>query len=246
MKALIFAAGLGSRLKPITDTIPKALVPVGGKPLLEHIILQLKNSGFDEIIINVHHFAGQIIDFLKLKNNFGIRIEISDERDCLLETGGGIKHAASFFNDGKPFLVHNVDILSNLDLSDMYRNALKNKAIATLLVSERPSSRHLLFDNQENLCGWLNEQTGATKSPYSDFYPGNYRKFAFGGIHVISPTIFQLMDKWEGKFSIIDFYLSVCNTVAIRAYTTENLQLIDVGKQDTLKNAEEFLRMYEK
>ncbi|MDR0865045.1 MAG: nucleotidyltransferase family protein [Candidatus Symbiothrix sp.] len=246
MKALIFAAGLGSRLKPITDTIPKALVPVGGKPLLEHIVLKLKNSGFDEIIINVHHFAGQIIDFLKLNNHFGIRIEISDERDLLLDTGGGIKQAASFFDDGKPFLVHNVDILSNPDLADMYRSALENKAMATLLVSERPSSRHLLFDEQENLCGWLNEQTGETKSPYSDFHSENYRKLAFGGIHVISPAIFPLMDKWNGKFSIIDFYLSVCNTTAIRAYTTENLQLIDVGKQDTLKKAEEFLQIYEK
>ena len=152
MKAMIFAAGLGTRLKPLTDTMPKALVPIAGKPLLEHIITKLIAAGFDEIIVNVHHFADQIVDFLKSKNNFGIRIEISDETDLLLETGGGIKHASAFFDDGKPFLVHNVDILSNLDLSDFYQTSLKNNGLATLLVSERNSSRYFLFDDNAKLC----------------------------------------------------------------------------------------------
>ena len=236
MKAMIFAAGLGSRLKPLTDTIPKALVPINGKPLLEHIIMKLKNAGFDEIIVNVHHFADQIVDFLQVNNNFGIRIEISDERDMLLETGGGIKKAASFFDDGKPFLVHNVDILSNVDLQDMYQQALETNSMATLLVSRRDTFRYLLFDDNGNLQGWINEKTGETKSPHHDFNPDLFHKFAFGGIHVISPAVFELMNKqWTGKFSIMDFYLSVCDKAVIQAYAPENLQLIDVGKLDTIE-----------
>jgi NDP-sugar pyrophosphorylase family protein len=235
-KAMIFAAGLGSRLKPITDTMPKALVPVAGKPLLEHIILKLKNAGFDEIIVNVHHFAEQIIDFLQSKNNFGIHIEISDESGELLETGGGIKKAATFFHDGKPFLVHNVDILSNVDLAEMYKTALKQESMATLLVSKRNTTRYLLFDGNNKLHGWVNEKTGEKKSPYADFNPEGFNKFAFGGIHVISPRIFHFMDdKWSGKFSIIDFYLSICDKVDIHAYPAENLKLIDVGKLDTIE-----------
>ncbi len=240
---MIFAAGLGSRLKPLTDTMPKALVPIAGKPLLEHIILTLKNAGFDEIIVNVHHFADQIIDFLQSKNNFDIRIEISDERDLLLETGGGIKKAASFFDDGKPFLVHNVDILSNVDLSDMYNQALQTNSLATLLVSKRDTFRYLLFDDAEKLHGWVNEKTGETKSPFNHFNPDQFNKYAFGGIHVISPAIFDLMDdNWSGKFSIMDFYLSVCHQTDIRAYVPQNLQLIDVGKLDTIEKAENFLK----
>ncbi|MDR2853752.1 MAG: NTP transferase domain-containing protein, partial [Prevotellaceae bacterium] len=155
-KALIFAAGLGTRLQPFTNTMPKALVPIGGKPLLEHIILKLKHSGFDEIIINIHHFGEQIIDFLQNKNHFGIRIEISDERDILLNTGGGIRKTQWFFNDNAPFLVHNVDILSNIDLRNLYDNHLKNSALATLAVSERATQRYFLFDTQNTLHGWTN------------------------------------------------------------------------------------------
>ena len=131
MKAMIFAAGLGTRLKPITDILPKALVPIAGKPLLEHVILKLKAVGFDEIIVNIHHFPNQIIEFLKANNNFGIRIEVSDERDELLDTGGGIRKAARFFDDGKPFLVHNVDILSNVDLKALYHQHIRNNSLAT-------------------------------------------------------------------------------------------------------------------
>ncbi len=233
---MIFAAGLGSRLKPLTDTLPKALVPIHGKPLLEHIIVKLKNAGFDEIIVNVHHFADRIIDFLQSKNNFDIRIEISDERDLLLETGGGIKKAASFFNDGKPFLVHNVDILSNVDLAEMYRHALQTGGLATLLVSKRDTFRYLLFDDADKLCGWVNEKTGETRSPFEHFNPSQFNKYAFGGIHVISPAIFELMDdKWTGKFSIMDFYLSACSKADIHAYPAKDLQLIDIGKLDTLE-----------
>ena len=242
MKAMIFAAGLGTRLKPLTDTMPKALVPVNGKPLLEHIIEKMKTASFDEIIVNVHHFSEQIAGFLAEKNNFGIRIEISDETDLLLETGGGIKKAAAFFDCGKPFLVHNVDIFSNVDLCEMYDFSLKNNALATLLVSKRQTSRYLLFDENKNLAGWLNEKTGEVKSPHKNLNINHYEKLAFGGIHVISPQIFKLMDDWNGKFSIIDFYLSICDKHKICAYAPENLKLLDVGKVDSLDIAERFLK----
>jgi NDP-sugar pyrophosphorylase family protein len=241
MKAMLFAAGLGTRLKPLTDTMPKAMVPIAGKPLLEHVILKLKASGFDEIIVNVHHFADQIIDFLKEKNNFGIHIEISDEREMLLETGGGIKKAASFFNDNKPFLVHNVDILSDIDLNALYNAHIEKNAFASLLVSKRITSRYLLFDGEDKLQGWINEKTGETKSPLINFNPLHYDKYAFAGIHVISPEVFNYMNNWEGKFSIIDFYLSIADKVKIQGYSPNELNMIDVGKLDSLNEAELFL-----
>ncbi|MDD2416473.1 MAG: sugar phosphate nucleotidyltransferase, partial [Parabacteroides sp.] len=141
MKAMIFAAGTGSRLKPFTDHTPKALIPVAGKPMLEHVILKLKEAGFDEIVVNVHHLGDQIIDFLTLNNNFGLEIHISDERDYLLETGGGIKHAARFLQGEEPFLVHNVDIVSNVNLKELYNHHLQTNPLATLLVSKRETSR---------------------------------------------------------------------------------------------------------
>lgn len=242
MKAMIFAAGLGTRLKPLTDNMPKAMVEIAGKPLLEHVILKLKAAGFDEIIVNVHHFAEQIISFLEEKNNFGIHIEISDERELLLETGGGIKKAAAFFDDGKPFLVHNVDILSDINLFEFYQHNVANRAIATLLVSERSTSRYLLFDKENRLHGWINEKTGEIKSPYTNIIPSDYHKYAFSGIHVISPEIFAYMDKWNGKFSIIDFYLSIADKANIGCYVANGMQLIDVGKLDSLTEAENFIK----
>ena len=155
MKAMIFAAGLGTRLKPLTDHMPKALVPVAGKPMLEHVIEKLKASGFNEIVINVHHFGNQIIDFLKEKDNFGIQIWISDETEELLDTGGGIKKAAHFFDE--PFLVHNADILSNVNLKDLYEFHQASKNDATLLVSPRKTVRYLLFNEENRLCGWVNK-----------------------------------------------------------------------------------------
>lgn len=242
MKALIFAAGLGTRLKPLTDTMPKAMVPVAGKPLLQHVIEKLKAVGFTEIIINVHHFAEQIVDFVRSNNSFGIRIEFSDEREKLLDTGGGIKKAAWFFDDGKPFLVHNVDILSDIDLRALYNAHLKNRSEATLVASERQTSRYLLFDDNNCLKGWINEKTGEKKSPLKDFNPHNYHKLAFSGIHVINPSIFSLMNDFPDKFPIIDFYLSVCNQEKFCAYTPQNIRLLDVGKLDSIERAEQFLR----
>ena len=238
---MIFAAGLGTRLKPLTDHMPKALVPVAGKPMLEHVIGKLKASGFDEIVINVHHFADQIIDFLKEKDNFGIRIWISDESEELLDTGGGIKKAAPYFDE--PFLVHNADILSNIDLKAMYNYHLTSSNDATLLVSPRKTVRYLLFDEGNRLQGWVNKDTLQTKPEGFVYHPEVQKEYAFGGIHVISPTLFKYMgDGWTGKFSIMDFYLKTCHEAQLGGYVKEDLQLIDIGKPDTLAKAEDFIR----
>ena len=237
---MIFAAGLGTRLKPFTDHMPKALVPVAGKPMLEHVINKLKSAGVDEIVINVHHFAQQIIDFLKEKDNFGIKIWISDETEELLETGGGIKKAAPFFNG--PFLVHNADILSNVDLKAMYDYHLTNGNDATLLVSSRKTVRYLLFDETNRLCGWVNKDTLQTKPEGFIYQPEVQKEHAFGGIHIISPTLFKYMgDQWTGKFSIMDFYLQTCKEAQLGGYIKEDLQLIDIGKPEMLAKAEEFI-----
>lgn len=241
MKALIFAAGLGTRLKPLTDNMPKALVTVGGKPLLQHTIEKLKDAGFNEIIINIHHFGEQIINFVKSCNYFGIRIEFSNEQDKLLDTGGGIKKVSHFFDDGKPFLVHNVDILSDIDLNDLYSFHLNNKAIATLVCSERQTTRYLCFDSDKLLKGWVNKKTGETKSPFSGFDFTQYNEMAFSGIHVIDPSIFSYMKNLTDKFSIIDFYLSICDRENIIYYSTENSRMIDVGKHESLILANKFL-----
>lgn len=242
MKALIFAAGKGTRLRPLTDTMPKALVPVGGKPMLEHVILKLKAAGFDRIAINIHHLGEQILDFLRANQNFGVEIYISDERDYLLDTGGGIKKAEPFLRGNEPFLVHNVDILSNIDLLKLYQLHLDNpKALATLLVSKRKTSRYLLFNKENQLCGWRNRETGEVKSYYPYFDPAQYNEFAFSGIHVISPEIFKWMDEWTGKFPIINFYLSICARTKIMAFPAEHLEIIDVGKPETLRIADEWL-----
>lgn len=240
MKAMIFAAGLGTRLKPLTDHMPKALVPVAGKPMLEHVILKLIASGFDEIVINVHHFAEQIIDFLKEKNNFGIKIWISDETEELLDTGGGIKKASSLLNE--PFLVHNADILSNVDLKALYDFHIASENDATLLVSPRKTVRYLLFDPSNRLCGWINKDTLQTKPEGFIYEPEVQQEYAFGGIHIISPSLFKYMEGWTGKFSIMDFYLQTCQKAKLGGYAKEDLQLIDIGKPDTLAQAEEFIR----
>lgn len=237
MKAMIFAAGLGTRLKPITDTLPKALVPIAGKTLLEHTILKLKSSGFTDIVINVHHFAGQIIDFLKANNNFGVNISISDESEMLLETGGGIRKAAPLLGS-EPFLIHNVDIVSNIDLRHLYNEHIKTGADATLLVSKRNSSRALLFDASGNLAAWKNLNTGEVKTPYKSLDFDSLKEYAFSGIHVFSPSLFPLMENYPDKFPIMDFYLDVCSSASIKASVSNNLKLIDVGKLDSLAEAE--------
>ena len=241
MKAMIFAAGLGTRLKPLTDHMPKALVPVAGKPMLEHVIQKLIAFGCDEIVINVHHFANQIIEFVKANNNFGITIHISDETDMLLDTGGGIKKASSFFQE--PFLIHNVDILSNVDLKSLYEYHLTSGNDATLLVSPRKTVRYLLFDEGNRLCGWVNKDTLQTKPEGFVYQPEVQKEYAFSGIHIVSPSLFNYMgENWIGKFPIMDFYLQTCQEAKLGGYAKEDLQLIDIGKPETLAVAEDFIR----
>ena len=189
MKAMVFAAGLGTRLKPITNTIPKALVPVCGQPLLAHVIEKLAAAGYDEIVVNVHHFAEKIKEYLS-SNDFGVKILISDESDLLLETGGGILHARNYLEGQEPFLVHNVDILSNLDL-EWFRGQSRPGALANLLVSERKTQRYLLFNDDMCLVGWTNLATGEVRSPFPGLDIEKCRRYAFAGIHNISPEIFK-------------------------------------------------------
>jgi len=238
---MIFAAGMGTRLKPLTDTMPKALVPVGGKPLLQHVIVKLRDAGFDEIIINIHHFAEQIIDFVASEHQFNIRIEFSDEREKLLDTGGAIKKADWFFDDGKPFLVHNVDILSNIDLTDLYTTHIRRNTMATLACSDRQTSRYLLFDRDDHLKGWINEKTGEIKSPVAFLQAENYRKLAFSGIHILTPTILSYMHDCPDSFPVIDFYLSLCDKERITCFIPQELKLMDVGKLNSLEEAEHYL-----
>ena len=247
MNAFIFAAGLGTRLKPLTDTMPKALVPVGGKPLLAHVIEKLKAAGCKKIVINIHHFGDMIIDYVKSQNNFGVEILFSDERQMLLETGGAIKHAVDLLGD-EPFLIHNVDILSNVDLKALIAAHSEADSAATLLVSKRNSTRALLFSPEGNLTAWTNKTTGEVKSPYENIKIASLagsvtglEEFAFSGIHIFSPRLFKYFGTYPEKFSIIDFYLNTCKDEKIKAYTQEGLQLLDVGKLDSLERAEGFV-----
>lgn len=236
---MIFAAGLGTRLKPLTDTMPKALVPVGGKPLIERVAEKLKASGADRVVVNVHHFANKVMDYLQANANFGIDIRISDESAQLLDTGGGLRKAAPLFSSSDPILIHNVDILSNVDLAWLYGNG--KDADALLLVSERKTTRYLLFDDGMRLVGWTNIGTGEVKSPYRDLDVSRCRMLAFSGIHVFSPRLFPLMSGFPDKFGIIDFYLQVCDKALIKGCAKPDLRLLDVGKLDTLAEAERFL-----
>ena len=240
MQAMIFAAGLGTRLKPLTDHMPKALVRVGGEPLLKHVVVQMKNAGFTHIVVNVHHFADQIEEYLAAQQNFGIDIRISDERQQLLNTGGGIKKARPLFDSTEPILIHNVDILSNVDLRGFYAQAHGD---ATLLVSERQTKRYLLFDPNEGhrLMGWTNVETHEVRSPHAGLNPDGCERYAFSGIHVFSPRLFPLLDKWPDVFGIIDFYLGTCACHDINGYAWPGLRLMDVGKQDTIAQADHFL-----
>ncbi len=264
-QAMIFAAGLGTRLKPLTDTMPKALVPVGGRPLIDIVVDRLQQAGYDRLVVNVHHFAQQVIDHIAA-SKYAQLVHISDERNQLLETGGGLKKAASLFTDDKPILIHNVDILSNVDFGWFARQHLPEED-AVLLVSRRKTKRYLLFDNAMRLMGWQNVETGEVKSPFpwlreseltiddelkvhaqphSQLSIHNYHQlnaFAFSGIHSFSPRLFPLMDRFPDRFSIIDFYLSTCHRARIVGCIKNDLKLLDVGKLDTLDRAEAFMSL---
>ena len=243
---MIFAAGLGTRLKPLTDTMPKALVPVGGRPLLDINIRRLMAQGYDRFVVNIHHFAQQIIDYVK-EQDYAPLVHFSDESDQLLETGGGLKKAQALFRDDQPILIHNVDILDNVNY-DWFARQHQPDEDAVLLVSQRTTKRYLLFDNAMHLMGWKNIETGEIKSPYEyvrrtglSQHGEELNMFAFSGIHSFSPRLFPLMERFPDRFPIIDFYLSVCHRAPIVGLVKPDLQLMDVGKLDTLHEAEAFL-----
>lgn len=245
MKAFIPAAGLGTRLKPFTLTNPKALVPVDGVPMLERVILRLKDQGFDDFVMNLHHFGDKIEDFVRARDFFGVRIRFSDERDALLDTGGGILHAAGMLGETRePFLIHNVDILSNANVGELMDVHKRMGAASTLLVSNRDSSRKLMFDESMNLRGWHNVRDNIFRPASVATEAADLRELAFSGIHIMSPdAIFEEMNRQgrDGKFSIIDFYLEASGNIPIIGHEYPDLQLLDIGKPETLARANSLL-----
>lgn len=237
MKAMIFAAGLGTRLKPFTDNHPKALAVVNGKPLLQRNIEYLKYFGIEEIVINVHHFADQIIEFLEENNYFGIEITISDETDQVLETGGGLMKAKANFEED--FLVINVDILTDLNLADFIKAHQENKALVTLAVSDRNSSRKLFFNEKNELKGWRNLKTEEEIKAVDSL--DNCKDLAFSGIHVISPTLFDKITE-KGKFSIMKVYMDLMQTESIIGFDHSGGILIDVGRPESVLEAENYFK----
>ena len=246
-QAMIFAAGLGTRLKPLTDTMPKALVPVGGRPLLDINIRRLMAQGYDRFVVNIHHFAQQIVDYVN-EQDYAPLVHFSDESAQLLETGGGLKKAAPLFRDDQPILIHNVDILDNVNY-DWFARQHQTDEDAVLLVSRRKTKRYLLFDNAMHLMGWKNIETGEIKWPYEyvrrtglSQHGEELNMFAFSGIHSFSPRLFSLMERFPDRFPIIDFYLSVCHRAPIVGLVKDDLRLMDVGKLETLDQAEIFIQ----
>lgn len=235
MKAMIFAAGLGTRLQPFTTYHPKALALVNSKPLLQRNLEYLKSYGFNEFVINVHHFPDQIIAFLEENKSFGCKITLSDETEALLETGGGLKKAAPLLQGDEPFLVMNVDILTDLDVSKIIAYHQAQRSIATLAVTSRSTSRYFLFNDKNLLCGWKNIKSGEQIIVKDE--QGLVQK-AFSGIHIIEPAIFDLISK-EGKFSIVDVYLELCKQHKVLGYDHSSDILIDVGKPEAIQQAEQ-------
>ncbi len=239
MEALIFAAGLGTRLRPLTDSGPKALVEVEGRPLLERVIGTLKDAGTDHVVINLHHHPRQIRDFLATHNNFGIDISFSEEKNGILETGGGLKQAAALFRESDtPKILHNVDVISNVDLGKMLDFHQKNQALATLFVQQRTSSRYLLFDANHRLCGWRNVKTGEEILPCPS--PG-LTPLPFNGIHVVDPKLPGLLTE-TGKFSIIKSYLRLCRDHRVLGYRSDAAFYLDVGKPESIQQASHLLK----
>ena len=253
MKAMIFAAGLGTRLKPLTDTLPKALVPLAGKTLLQWQIEQLKAAGITDIVVNVHHFPDMIINYLKENDNFGCTIQVSDEREMLLETGGGLRKAEAllgsdiqeFRSSGEGILICNVDILSNIDIPTLLQS-YNSAEMGLVVVSKRDTQRYLLFNEENRLCGWTNIATGEVRPASFASSPNSLiaSQLAFSGMQVLNPRIFDCMDdiveqKGE-KFSLIDLYLNIAQKEILRAYIPENYRMMDVGKINQLSEAEAF------
>lgn len=236
MKAMVLAAGLGTRLRPLTDSRPKALVEIGGRTLLEITLARLRSFGVTDIVVNAHHFADVLIDYLKTHSNFGLRVEVSRE-NVLLDTGGGLKNVAHFFlrdGSGEPFLVHNVDVISTIDLARMVQFHKEQKALATLAVQQRETSRYLLFDEQLQLCGRrLREGDEVARAC------GTPQALAFCGIHVISPRFLPMLAE-DGVFSIIAGYLRLASQgERIVAFRADEYYWRDLGKPENLRQAEE-------
>lgn len=263
MKAMIFAAGLGTRLKPLTDTLPKALVPVCGKPLIEHVARKLQASGIDEAVVNIHYFADKIEDWMasqpwitnkkENKSEGQMLMEISDERELLLETGGAVLHARRYLQGCGHFLIHNVDILSNCDIK-WFASQTRPDALATLLVSDRKTTRFLLFAPEDmRLVGWMNTDSGDYHVTSPDIIPAQCRALAFSGIHILSDQVLGLMEEYvkeKGlpkdekcgtRFPIMSFYMWAAAKRPIYGVVAKELEFIDVGKLDALKPAEEFI-----
>lgn len=255
---MIFAAGLGTRLRPLTDKMPKALVPLAGKTLLQWQIDRLRAVGISDIVVNVHHLPDMIIDAVRQNQGWGCRVQISDERDALLETGGGLRKARTLLEGDEPILVCNVDILSNIDLQALmtaYENlsSLQGRAgerlLGLLVVSPRETQRYLLFDRDNRLRGWTNKATGEVKpanlSPLAD----SLTPLAFSGMQILSPRIFDRMDRVVAdkgeRFSLIDLYLSICGEEVLKAYVPADYRMMDVGKIDQIDEAERFAQALE-
>lgn len=268
MKAMIFAAGLGTRLKPLTDTLPKALVPVCGKPLIEHVARKLQHAGIDDVVVNIHYFADKVEQWINetpwietskgvVPNSGLMHFDISDERALLLETGGAVLHAKRYLENCGRFLIHNVDILSNCDIK-WFESQVSDDAVATLLVSERQTTRFLLF-NPDNLrlVGWMNTDTGDSHVISSGINPNECRKLAFSGIHILSDKVLSLMEQYVAerglpvddvagvRFPIMNFYMWLAVRFPVYGVIAQNLEFIDVGKLDALKPAEEFVKSQE-
>jgi NDP-sugar pyrophosphorylase family protein len=238
MKAMILAAGLGTRLRPLTNDKPKALVEVGGMTLLEFAIRRLKQAGVRSMIVNIHHFGQLIIDFLETHQNFGVDIAISDERDLLLNTGGALKKAAWFFEDGEPFFLYNTDVITDLDLQQLYQAHLHHSPLATLAVRRRSTSRYFLFDQSMQLQGWTNKKDGSFR--WCKEAVDETQEYAFSGIHIIDPRLFQRFPS-ASVFSIIDVYLSACGDGAIKGFPHNDTAWMDAGKLDLLPEVEQLM-----
>ena len=259
MRAMIFAAGLGTRLRPLTDHMPKALVPLAGKTLLQWQIDRLRQAGISDIVVNVHHLPDMIIDAVEQNQGWGCRVQISDERDALLETGGGLRKARTLLEGDEPILVCNVDILSNIDLKALMA-AYDPATMGLLVVSPRETQRYLLFDQDNRLRGWTNKATGeirpsslvseCSEAP-SNLSPlaASLSPLAFSGMQILSPRIFDRMDRVVAekgeRFSLIDLYLSICGEEILKAYVPADYRMMDVGKIDQIDEAERFAQSLE-
>ncbi len=239
---LIFAAGLGTRLKPLTDRMPKALVPLAGKPLLQWQVEKLRDAGITDIIVNVHHFPDMIIDTIRANQGWNCNIAVSDEREMLLDTGGGLKKIKNeklkIINE--PILACNVDILSNIDLRALI-STYERTGVSQLVVSKRETQRYLCFDEKDRLCGWTNIKTGEVRPNNGAWTKENTQLLAFSGMQILSPDVLAMLDTMkEDKFSLIDFYLSICEKAELKAFVPNDYRMMDVGKIDQIEEAEIF------